>query len=729
MKTSTIATILLLGTAQPLFAQSAAPPTEPGLDEIIVTATRRTESSQNVTTALTAFTAEKLAASGINNTVDLQTRTPNLVFSTNGSFGQPYIRGIGSDQITPGFDAPVATYIDGAYQARPTSSVVDFFDVSQVEVLKGPQGALYGRNATGGAINILTEQPRSTLGADAHVQYGNYDRVQVRGAVNVPLGDKVAIRVAGIYTSHEGYTLNLFDGRHLDGEDAWGLRGSIRLQPTDAVTLTLSAEKIHEDSTRNNANKIIVEPGLPNPFLTYPVPESIVPSDPRKIYNDFRPRILLNQTRFNGRLDWELGFANLQSTTAYTKIDNVGDFDLDGTATAFAYDRETDGSRSFTQNVQLSSVGNSRFQWIVGADYFHEKATQNFDARLLSFLFPAGTPQIGPGSPITGIVWNSALRSNAWSVFADARYDLTDRLRLVASARYNHDRKNADFSQTLIDPLGILGVGATIVIPASPRLSKGSFTPRFGIEYRPRANALLYATVTNGFKSGGFNLLNQGESFGPEKVRSYEAGIKADWLDRKLRTNFSGFYYDYKDLQVLRYSGLSNVVGNADARIYGAELEVVARPVRRLSLDANIAYLHARYTDYVTQDSNNLAAGVVNLRGNIMPRSPSWTFMAGADYTLPIGASSITARAEMRRVSRIYFDQFETAALTQGPYTTVNARLAFHAPEDRWSVALWGRNLTDKQYIQSMVRVDQFFGTIANYGAPRTYGIELSARY
>ncbi|MEI9851867.1 MAG: TonB-dependent receptor [Sphingomonas sp.] len=735
--------IFLAGAAAPAWAQEV-PPDDGAVDEIVVTASRRSESIQDISTAVTAFTSESLAASGISNTVDLQTRTPGLVFSTNGSFGQPYVRGVGSDQITPGFDAPVATYIDGAYQARPTASVVDFFDVERVEVLKGPQGALYGRNATGGAISIITRQPGDAFEVIGRGIYGNYDRIQLQGAVNVPVGERVAVRVAGIFNKRDGYSRNLLNGAGLDGEDAWAVRGAIRFSPTETLTVTLGGEYVHEDSTRNNANKIIIAPGLPNPFLARdangqvfvnlppfldPFPpgttsEQLVPADPRALYNDFPPTLFLEQQRYSLRLAWELGFADLEAVTAYSKVDNTGDFDLDGTSASFAYDRESDFSRTWTQTLQLASSGAGPLRWIVGADYFDERATQNFDARLFAYLFPAGTPILGPSSPITGLVWDSALDSSAWSVYADLKYDLTETLRLVASGRYNEDRKSAVFSQTIIDPMAILGVGATIVIPAEPRLKAGRFTPRFGVELRPADGVLLYATATNGFKSGGFNLLNVGEEFGPEKVWSYEAGIKADVLDRRLRVNLTGFYYDYADLQVLRFSGLSNFVSNADARIYGAELELLARPVAALTLDGSIAFLHARFRDYVTEDSNN-PGPIVNLRGNVMPRAPDWTFAAGAQYAVPVADGELTLRGEMRAVSDINFDQFETPSLRQDGYVLVNGRLAYIARDGAWSVALWGRNLLDKTYFQSMVRVDQFFGTIANYGAPRTYGVEV----
>lgn len=751
-----IAAAALAGCAAPALAQSVAPAAaDDGLGDIVVTATRRSESAQNISTNVAAFTANSLVAANITNSVDLQQHVPGLVFSTNGSFGQPYIRGIGSDIINPGADSPVATYIDGAYQTRQTASVVDFFDDERVEVLKGPQGALYGRNATGGALNIITAKPGDEAGVAGTASYGNYDRVQLRGMVNVPLADGVAARVAGIYTRRDGYAYNPYLDTRLDGETSYGGRASLRAKAGERVIITLSGEYIHEDDTRNNANRLIVAPGLPAPVLDFaPVfgyPAPAIPADPRIINNDFPGRIYLQQKRLNLTLDWDLDFASLRSVTGYTDLRNFGEFDLDGTEVGYAYDREDDRSRALTESLQLASRTDGRFHWIVGADYLHEHATQNFDARLFSFLLPAGTPLLGDASPLTGIVWRSRLNTNAWSAYADAQYDVTSTLRLLASARYSSERKRAIFGRTYIDPFGIVLGGAaqapagtvlpglgtvidpvagTIAFALPPKARFHRVTPKVGVEFRPRPGLLFYASATNGFKSGGFNLQNNGETFRPEKIWSYEAGVKSTLLDNRLRANLSGFYYDYTDLQVIRFDGLANNVNNADARIYGFEMELEAKPARNLTIGASFAYLNARYTRYLTINSNFPAQGTVDLDGNVLPKSPRFSETASVDYVLPLnGAAELDLRGEIRMVSDTNFDQFETRALVQDGYALVNGRVTFRPAGGKWSLAAFGRNLTNATYKQSFVRVDQFFGTVANYAAPRTYGVEVGVDF
>lgn len=743
----------LAGCAAPALAQGGAPVAEAGdgIDDIVVTATRRSESAQNISTNVAAFTADGLAAANITNSVDLQQHVPGLIFSTNGSFGQPYIRGIGSDIINPGADSPVATYIDGAYQTRQTASVVDFFDDERVEVLKGPQGALYGRNATGGALNIITAKPADTAGFAGTASYGNYDRVQLRGMANLPLADGVAARVAGIYTRRDGYAYNPYLDTRLDGEKSYGVRASLRAKASERVTVILSGEYIHEDDTRNNANRLIVAPGLPAPVLNFaPVfgyPAPAIPADPRIINNDFPGRIYLRQKRLNLTVDWDLDFASLRSVTGYTDLRNFGAFDLDGSEVGYAYDREDDTSRAWTESLQLASNAGGRFRWIVGADYLHEHATQNFDARLFSFLFPPGTPLLGDASPVTGIIWRSRLGTDAWSAYADVQYDVSDRLRLLASARYSSERKRAVFGRTYVDPFGIVLGGAaqapagtvfpglgtvtdpvagTIGFDLSPRARFHRVTPKIAVEFRPRPGLLFYASATNGFKSGGFNLQNNGETFRPEKIWSYEAGLKSTLLDNRLRANLSGFYYDYTDLQVIRFDGLANNVNNADARIYGLEMELEAKPARNLTIGVNVAYLNARYTRYLTINSNFPAQGIVDLAGNVLPKSPKFSQTASIDYLLPLrGTGEVNLHGEVRMVSDTNFDQFETRALIQDGYALFNGRITFRPADRKWSVSAFGRNLTDVTYKQSFVRVDQFFGTVANYAAPRTYGVEI----
>ncbi len=283
----------------------------------------------------------------------------------------------------------------------------------------------------------------------------------------------------------------------------------------------------------------------------------------------------------------------------------------------------------------------------------------------------------------------------------------------------------------MLDPRGLLtGTPGTTLTPARPERAFSAWTPKARLEYRPAAGILAYASAIRGFKSGGFNLMNRGEVFQPEKLWSFETGLKASWLANRLRTNAAAFYYDYRDLQVNQFSGVTNLVTNAaNSKITGVELELLGKPVAAVGLDLSVAWLDAQYRSYLTRDANEPQV-TLDLSGNRMPHAPRKTVTAGVEWSLPLAAAGrVTLRGETRYQSLIYFDQFDTPQLTQGGYMLYDARLSFEPRSQHWSVAVFGANLGDKTYRQSMVRVDNVFGTLATFGAPRTCGIEVATHF
>jgi iron complex outermembrane receptor protein len=700
------------------------------LEEVVVTAEKRTQNLQDVPASVAAFTPEALAQSHINDTVALQLLTPGLLVTTNGDNGQPYIRGIGSGIINPGTDPPVAIFIDGAYQPRPISAISQFFDDERVEVLKGPQGTLYGRNATGGAISIITQDPTQELGGDADLQLGNYRAEVARAAFNAPLSDDTAIRISGFYASHEGYTENAFNGSRIDNQNLWGTRVKLRYAPSSRLTLVVSGEYTRENDSRGLAEKVVDDPSLPLPVrdlahdFGYPTP--VFPADPFVIYNDFPDQQLVTQARANATLTYTMDAMEFKSITAFTRVADDYIDDLDGTQINFSYEGVTDFSDTFTQNFQLSSTDKSPLQWLAGLEYLHEGGGQNFDARV-PYFGPASSNPFGVAAP-AGFIWYSTIRTNAASALVDLKYDLLPRLTVSAGVRYSWEKKSADFLETVIDPYGIITgtAGGIFETPAHPEQTWRASTPKFGLEFRPLDATLLYLTVTKGFKSGGFNLMNTAETFQPETIWSYEVGMKSTWLDERLRTNLAAFYYDYKNMQVEQFSGVTNLVTNAaSSHIEGVEAQIDAKATEVLTVDLGLAYLHGKYESYLTTNANDPTGGQVNLGGNWLPEAPQFTATVGSNLRIPLESNgSLSARGEVRYQSKIYFDQFNTPQLTQDGYAIVNGRLTYTPARGGWDVAAYGENLTDKYYRQGMVRVDNVFGTIAFYGVPRTFGIE-----
>ena len=560
------------------------------LGDIVVTAQKRSESLQRVPLAVTAISGDSLTSSNTNNTADLQLKTPGLVLTTNGPFGQPYIRGIGTDILGAGSDPSVAVNIDGVYLTRPTAAIQDFYDVDRVEVVKGPQGTLYGRNATGGAINIISAEPQTDFGAGADVTVGNYSRIRATGYLNVPTSDDTALRLSGIRASRDGYTkLITASGERRNGsqadEDTFGGRAQFLAKPAPGLKILLAADYLRENDSQFLNNR-------PNPDFASVAPAlglgAIVPPSVRRSTADREQYALVKDWGLRSTITYELGAIDLKSISSYRYNSYDAQYDIDGTNLNFAWDTEGAESRTFTQELQASqSVG--RFRWIVGAYYLHERATSYYDVRFGGDSEPVF--HVGLTSPEQNLsiaVANARNTTDALAVFGQANYDVTDALTLTVGGRYSTEKK--DFA--LNDELA----GSTL--KDAHRWS--AFTPKFGIEYRLSSNGLLYASVTKGFKSGGYNADGVGERFNPETIWSYEAGAKITSLDGRLRTNLSAFYYDYTDLQarIRDPLGTNAIVANVgSAKLYGAELDVQARPTSALLLISTVRLVMvSRYT-------------------------------------------------------------------------------------------------------------------------------------
>jgi iron complex outermembrane receptor protein len=724
--------------ATPISKQSVSHATAPpaadasasrGLEEVVVTAERRAVDSQSVAASVSALTAAMLDQSKIWNAADLQRYIPGLLVSNNGAYGQPYLRGVGSDIINPGADSPIAVFVDGVYQARQTAALTDLFDMDRVEVLKGPQGTLYGRNASGGAINLVTSEPQPRFQESGDLYFGSNNTLHVRDSVNTPITDEASLRVAALISRRDGYTLNLTDGSRINDESVWALRSRLKYVFSELCSVIFGIEYTHENDSRNSANKLLDSPALPLPVrdlaARFAFPALNLPADPLQVRYDYLPEIYVAQLRLNLTARWRWDTLELLSITGYTHLDDVAVNDLDATAISFAYDRESDLSKALSQTLQFSAP-----HWMAGLEYFQEQGGQNFDARLPPFGPPSPIP-LGPDSPVPGFVWASTLRTLALAGFADGNLQLAQNWTLNAGFRYSWEQKTASLLQTVLDPRGELtGVAGTAFHPAHPERSFSAWTPKLRVEYRPAPALLLYLSATRGFKSGGFNLMNTGETFLPETLWSYESGLKASWLNNRLRTNASAFYYDYRDLQVNQFSGVTNLVTNAaTSRISGLELELAALPTRWLQAQISLAWLDARYRSYLTRDANR-PNQTIDLSGNQMPHAPRATVTTSLESEIPLRHSgTLKLRAEARYQSLMYFDQFDTPQLAQGGYSLFNAHLQYIPGNHAWSLELVGENLSDKIYRQSVVRVDSVFGTELSFGAPRTLGVRFATHF
>lgn len=713
-----IGAALAAGNPAALLAQTQ----DGGLQEVVVTAERREASLQSVPIAITAFSGEQLSGSGLQTTQDLQMRTPGLVFTTNAALGQPYIRSIGTDIINVGTDPSVAVHVDGLYQTRATASMQDLFDIERVEVVKGPQGTLYGRNATGGAINIITNEPTNELKTDIDLLVGNYSKVRARGMINLPVaGERVAFRASAFMAKRDGFTEDVQRNQDMDDEDASAVRAKLRMELTEDLRLTLGADHRIERSTRNLAPK--VNPNLPSPARD--LFGAVISPEPRTVRYNNDLFTNLDHTTVDAHLEWQLGDVIFKSISGYTDARNDVELDIDATEVDFTWDTENEGVSAFSQEFQLASTSDTDFEWIVGAFYLHERAKQQFHV----FFTPLGAD----------IDYPVVNRVDAYALFGQGSYKATEKLRLTAGLRYSREKKDAVFRSVVTDPFGALtGApgGGVFVSQSAPTDTWKAWTPKFGVDYFLNPDVMLYVSATRGFKSGGFNLLGAGERFEPEFIWNYEAGFKSTLLERRLRLNVAAFYYDYADLQVNRFNpatgGASTTVTNAaSAEVKGIEAEMQALLAKGLELDLGLALLDSKYKDFLSANPDAANPFVdQDLSGNTLPRSPKVSLSAGLQYAYSAaGRGTITLRGEGRHQSHIWFDQFNSENVEEDSYTLVNGFVTYETDDDRWRIQVYGRNLTDRLYRQSVIRATSLIGTLDFWGQPRTYGIEVGFRY
>ncbi|WP_156842882.1 TonB-dependent receptor [Novosphingobium aquimarinum] len=707
---SCLSTLTLLAPAAYAQEESAGSP----LQEIIVTAQKRSENVQNVPIAVTSIAAGDLANARVADTQGLQLEVPSLNYASNAGFAQPFLRGVGSDIGSPGAEASVATFIDGVYIVNNQSVITNLLGIDRVEVLAGPQGTLYGRNASGGAINIYTMTPKQELEASASVTGGNYDLFEGSAHVSGGVSDTLAIGVYAIGTQRHTY-LNyapaLPPGQRTKNK-AWAARFKAVWQPVDAVKLTGSIE--HSYDYNVEASYRNVQPNAIGNTLggTPIIKDYVVVSD----IPQFR-----RATATTGilREEVDLGFADLVGITGYRKGKSIVQANLDGTDTPVAYVNSPIRSRQFSQEAQLVSKPGSPIKWIAGAYYLKEKSGYLPLSVRSGVLLPA---------PLIGYDFFSPIQTRSFAVFAQGSAPLTDRLTLTLGARYTWDRKAKGAGrQDLLLPDGT--VAASIPYPAASR-NWEKFTPKIGLEYK-LDNALLYATYSQGYKSGLFTTSSADNTpVNPETLDSWEAGVKSDLFGRRLRFNASAYYYKFKDLQVAIFEGgaAQSYRNAARARAYGIDLSVLAALTEKTTLKLGAAVEHSEYKDFPEAAFFILSpTGNINSSrpadGNPLMRAPKFVGTAELNQKIPLkDGSSFDLTASLYHNSGFNWDP--AGDLRQGSYRNVNLSATYTTADKNWKLTAWVTNLFDKQRFVTESFTN--FGTFAADDAPRMYGVTAS---
>lgn len=772
-KTNRMASVLAIAIAacaQPARAQApnagdgqaeAVAAQQGGNEEIIVTATRREERLQDVPIAVTAFSDETISDLSASTVGDLAAFTPNLARTSGPTGGNDaffFIRGIGQVDSNPAADPGVGVYVDGIYYGRVQGSSIDTDDVARVEVLRGPQGTLFGRNTIGGAINITTKDPGRDPGLEGRVTVGSRERIDAFAAADLPVTADFRVRISGATRNQDGFARNVYSGAKLG--EIENLSGRVKAvwepAPSD-IRVTLMAEAAQGRGTSAQTVLVGFNPaGGPIPGATplgVPLPPDLLAdtsSDPYVSFTSIDPINRLDTWGVGGDVTIGLGGATrLKVIVAYRDLEQFVANDFDGTGYRL-YDNFFDtATDQLSVEIQLSGEAmGDRLTWLVGLYGFKEDISHNNRICL-------GTNLSGPfafARNAGGCIENNqrfTLDVESYAAFAHTTFAITDQLSLVAGLRYTEERKDQSFDFFLDNTAGVFSFfgfppiilptlspnNPFLTIPTDYSGKWNKLTPKVGLEYKPNDDVLLYASYSQGFKSGGFNGrpspnatggFNAIQAYDPETLDAYEVGFKTDLANNRLRVNGAAFYSIYDGIQLLVLdpgTGFFNTENAGRNELWGFELEVTARPVEPATVYFNLGYIHDEYTSI-----NPLSGIGIN---NQLPVTPEWSLAGGASYRFGLGsAGSLELRADASFRDEVFYGATNNPLEYEDQILLVNARATWTHPNERFSVAAYGVNVFDKTYYANAQDVRGPLGVaFAQVAPPAEYGVEARFRF
>ncbi len=745
--------------ALPALGLAQAAPAATEVETLIVTAQRRAENIEKVPIAISALSGQDLETQGVIGFADLGSRVPSLRFGAGVTGGENVItmRGLGSQNTTPGGDSPVAYNIDGVYVQRTTAIDPEFYDIDRIEVLRGPQGTLYGRNSVGGSINVIPNKPGNVFAASADAQFGDYaDRV-FRGWVNLPLFDRgggagVAARLTAVSARHDPYAANLSTAptatHNQDAQDYWMVRGQLKIDFTPKARLLLSAS--HSEA-RDPAATVTAWWETPARFID---PPGGIPIGSRCDFSTeakFNPRVFChdapenasnNFSLYSGTLSWDLPFAEFTSITAYGRSHVDQTSDGDGSDLPIALGSKWLLRQSqFSQEVRLTSNNAaSPLSWVAGFIYFYADNFEDFAYSDLGFNDPEPFPR---AIDEFNFLSHGFTKTQAWAPFGQLDYNLAKThlgipLTVTLGLRYSHDRKYGfnflDFQLPLI-------CGGTCVNPQGPfDKSWGQLTGKFGLSYQMNERLMAYASISRGYLAGG-NIIGLATVYGPETTISGEVGFKARFADDRIQFNLAAYREAIDQLQVFVQSSTQSGINNVNGTTYvnGLETEVTAVPVQNLRLNATFTLTDAKYGKYITTDTRFGGPGpgcdavthLCNFEGNTLNQTPPYTLDLGAQYAIQTSFGTITPRVDSFFSGRVQFlpDNYRTS--TQKAYNMTNLRLTWLSRNGRYRIEGFVNNVGNEDVIsndglqsitlgQQLLEPDNFV-----YFPPRTFGVRF----
>jgi iron complex outermembrane receptor protein len=699
---------MLLWLAAPASAQitSAAQPVPAaddgqGIAPIVVTAQRRSERLQDVPISVTAITASEMDKSGVADSQSLQLAVPGLAINRTGNEGNIYIRGVGTNLVGPNVEQEVGVYVDGVYYASPEATIFGFNNIERIEVLKGPQGTLFGRNTTGGVIQIITKDPSHDPSLDVDVGYANYDTVNASLYGTTGLSDNTAIDFAGTYSNQGiGWGHNLYNGQDIDQQavNDVAFRSKLLIDLTPSTVVKVTGDYTH--TYDNNTYKLA--PGVTGPDGTH---------DPG-FYNansNFPEYGRLNASGISMQVDQGLGDLKLLSISAYRNLNSLWSLNQDGVPASLTQDVFPQHVRTFTQELQLLGPKTTHFDWMVGAYYFSSRA--GFDDASVALV---------PGN----IFITDFQDSKSYAAFAQGTYNITPSTGITLGLRETYEDQNFQ-----VDEYSVFGSAPPV---PNARQSFDKLTYRLALNQKFSEDIMGYVSYNTGFKSGGYNVAGPTDApYKPESIDAYEVGLKTTTFDRRLLLNGAAFWYDWTNIQAqIPVPGGTIVLNGPKAQIKGLEFDLEARLTNALTLSGGASYLHGRYLSYPNAPFVNpngvLAPPPTDASGNTTIDTPTFMGNLMLDYKIqsPVGAFNPSISTSYNSGFFYYPDN----RIQQPAYALLNAGLSWTPANERYMVRVWGRNLTDREYY--IGRSEQVGNAdIDRPAAPRTYGVTFSAHF
>ncbi|MDF0546108.1 TonB-dependent receptor [Sphingobium sp. H39-3-25] len=671
-------------------------------DEITVTAQKRTEVTENVPISISTIGSDHIGVAGVSNLQELPQMVPGIRVDQLGSNTQPTIRGISSNVGGPGTSANVALYVDGFYQPSQLGDALDFNNIANIQVVKGPQGTLFGRNATGGAIMINTLDPAFKTAVRIDASYASFADARASIYATTGLTDTLAVDLAAYFRDADGFVTNVYNGRHDAYAKHRSIRGKLLFEPTSNLKFLLTVS--HSDVKEPGPQVYSLLPDLAGTAQAPVIAPGSVTTSARK--QDAQNTEAIAHTKTTSvylKSTLDVGGVSLTSYTGYRDENSRQQSDLDGSSATLFVSDWTQYDRTFTQEFNLASAGNGALQWSAGTFYLHSNA---------------GIPQFDLHfcDDCTLVLISSRIKTEAVAGFGDATYHLGGGLYATGGLRYSWEKQTYDYAQ-----FGATGGGSQAWHGFSPRAA-------LRYEFSPRTN--VYASFNKGFKAGVFSTVSASlNAVEPEQVKAYEVGFKSAVGSWHFAT--SAYYYDYTNLQVSSYdltTGAQLLQNAGSARIKGLEAEVSGRLMPGLSVRANAAYTHGRYRTFEgAVDTVLLPGGIgyesvpASASGKTMLRAPAFTANLGADYVMPINFGSLKFSGNLYMTSKIYYDALNR--YSQKAYQVLNLSAEWNAPDNSFGVGVFGKNVTDTHYVNYVDPLS--YGILANWGTPASYGVRL----